>query len=258
VQDINLNSPLIVSDALKTEDSKLKFHKLELKNISFRYSQTNTEVISNLSLNIDRNQSVGIIGKSGSGKTTMINIFLGLLTPQKGTIEVNGLPINNNLRRWLDMVAYIPQDVFILDDTIRRNIAMGVPDEEIDMEKLTQSINVAQLKDVVNRLPDNIEAVVGERGIRLSGGERQRLALARAFYHEREVIIMDEATAALDNETERQLVRAINEFKTNKTMIIIAHRLSTLKDCNIIYKVDNGRIIDSGSLESLGEIQSLL
>ena len=257
-QNINLDFPLIGSHDLKPKVSKFKFRKLEVKNISYLYPQADTDAISNLSMVVDSNQSIGIIGKSGSGKTTLINIILGLLTPQKGTVEVNGVPIKNDLRSWLDIVAYIPQDVFIFDDTIRRNIAMGVPDEKIDMEKLAQSIAVAQLKDVVNKLPDNIETIVGERGVRLSGGERQRLALARSFYHEREVIIMDEATAALDNETERQLVGAINEFKIHKTMIIIAHRLSTLKDCNIIYEVDNGRIIDSSSFESLGEIQHIL
>lgn len=256
--DINLNSPLINIQPLKTEVSKPKFKKLEINNISYRYPQTDRDVISNLSMCVESHQSIGIIGRSGSGKTTLINILLGLLTPQQGTVEANGVPIKNDLRKWLDIVAYIPQDVFILDDTIRRNIALGVSDERIDVEKLAQSIYVAQLKDVVNKLPNGMETVVGERGVRLSGGERQRLALARSFYHEREVIIMDEATAALDNETEQQLVRAINEFKTDKTMIIIAHRLSTVKDCDIVYKVDNGRIIDSGSLESLGEIQHLL
>ena len=258
VHHINLNSPLIDIKPLKTEIPNLKFNKLEIKNINYQYPQTDTDAISNLSMCIEGHQSIGIIGRSGSGKTTLINILLGLLSPQKGTVEVNGVPIKNNLRRWLDIVAYIPQDVFITDDTIRKNIALGVVEEKIDVEKLDQSIYVAQLKDVINKLPDGMDTVVGERGIRLSGGERQRLALARAFYHGREVIIMDEATAALDDETERQLVHAINEFKTNKTMIIIAHRLSTIKDCDIIYKVDNGRIIDSGSLESLGEIQHLL
>ncbi len=251
LKDIDFNSTSFLTDNLEKKIPRLDFSTLEIKDINFRYADTDIDAISNLSFIIEKNQSVGIMGKSGSGKTTLINILLGLLTPQNGAIKLNGDSIRNDLRAWLNIVAYIPQDVFILDDTIKRNIAIGTPDGDIDMDKLSRSIRVAQLEDVIDKLPNNIETIVGQRGIKLSGGERQRLALARAFYHEREVIIMDEATSALDNETEKFLVNAINQLKINKTIIMIAHRLSTLKDCDVIYEIENGNIINSGKLDSI-------
>ena len=250
IQRLKTNHNIVKTD--------LNFAKIEVKNISYQYPGTEIDAISNMSMCIKHGQSIGLIGKSGSGKTTLVNILLGLLEPQQGAIQVDGVPIRNDLRKWLDIVAYIPQDVFIIDDTIRKNIAFGIDDEDIDEKKVARSIEAAQLKEVVNRLPAGLETYVGERGVRLSGGERQRVALARSFYHEREVIIMDEATAALDDETQKHVVEAIDGFKSRKTMIIIAHRLSTLRDCDVIYKLDSGRIIDSGSLESLGEIHSLI
>ena len=177
--------------------------------------------------------------------------MLGFFNPVKGSINFNGIPLEDNLKEWLETIAYIPQDVFIIDDSISNNIALGIPKSEIDKKKLEESINAAQLNDVIKRLPEKIDTVVGERGIRFSGGERQRLALARAFYNDREVIFMDEATAALDTETEQKLVKAINNFKSDKTMIMIAHRLSTLKDCDVIYKVKDGRIIEYGDYDEI-------
>jgi len=254
INQMSLNFQLIdLKDRKETRNAKSGFSKIEIKNISYRYPDADSDALSDLSLNIEQGQSIGLIGQSGSGKTTLVNVLLGLLTPEKGVIEVDKIPINKNLREWMNLIAYIPQDGFIIDDTIRRNIAFGILDKEIDDKKMMQSLQIAQLKNMVSELPNGLSNDVGEHGMMLSGGERQRIALARSFYHEREIIIMDEATAALDNDTEKQLVEAINEFKEGKTMIIIAHRLSTVKNCDIIYKLDQGRIINSGSLDSLVE-----
>ena len=224
--------------------SKPKFSIIRINSISYRYPDANIDALTDISISIKRGQSIGLIGSSGSGKTTLVNVLLGLLTETKGGIEVDGVSIKNNLREWMKMVAYIPQDGFIMDDTIKRNIALGILDHQIDDVKLKQSLSIAQLSDLVKELPIGVDTNVGENGMMLSGGQRQRLALARAFYNEREIIIMDEATAALDNKTEKQLVEAINDFKEERTMIIIAHRLSTLKGCDVVYKLDHGRIIN--------------
>lgn len=254
INELNYITPKSIhlnSNSLDGKDLRLDFSCLEIKNINYFYENKIGNVISDLSLSIKKNESIGIMGKSGSGKTTLINILLGLLTPQSGSIEANGVSIQDSLRSWLNIIAYIPQDVFILDDSIQKNIAIGIPDEKINKDKLSQSIFAAQLDDVIKKLPENINTIVGQRGIRLSGGERQRLALARAFYNEREVIIMDEATSALDSETEQLLVDAINKLKVDKTIIMIAHRLTTLKDCDVIYEIENGKIINSGDYSSV-------
>ncbi len=254
INKMSLNSKIMdIKDRKGIRSANSNFSKIEIKEISYRYPDADSYALSDLSLNIEQGQSIGLIGQSGSGKTTLVNVLLGLLTPEKGVIEVDKIPINKNLRSWMNLIAYIPQDGFIIDDTIRRNIAFGIFDKEIDEKKMMESLQTAQLKNMVSELPKGLNNNVGENGMMLSGGERQRVALARSFYHEREIIIMDEATASLDNDTELQLVEAINEFKEGKTMIIIAHRLSTVKNCDIIYKLDQGRIINSGSLESLVE-----
>ena len=254
INKMSLNSKIMdIKDRKGIRSANSNFSKIEIKEISYRYPDADSYALSDLSLNIEQGQSIGLIGQSGSGKTTLVNVLLGLLTPEKGVIEVDKIPINKNLRSWMNLIAYIPQDGFIIDDTIRRNIAFGIFDKEIDEKKMMESLQTAQLKNMVSELPKGLNNNVGENGMMLSGGERQRVALARSFYHEREIIIMDEATASLDNDTELQLVEAINEFKEGKTMIIIAHRLSTVKNCDIIYKLDQGRIINSGSLDSLVE-----
>lgn len=248
---IKRETGILQANQVNNIPNKSKFSSLEIKNISYRYPDAAKDAISDLSMLISKNQSIGIIGKTGSGKTTLINILLGFFNPVKGSINFNGIPLEDNLKEWLETIAYIPQDVFIIDDSISNNIALGIPKSEIDKKKLEESINAAQLNDVIKRLPEKIDTVVGERGIRFSGGERQRLALARAFYNDREVIFMDEATAALDTETEQKLVKAINNFKSDKTMIMIAHRLSTLKDCDVIYKIKDGRIIEYGDYDEI-------
>ena len=192
------------------------------------------------------------MGGSGAGKTTLIDVILGLLEPQTGGVLYNGQPMDfNRMREWRSQVAYLPQQVFLIDDTFRRNIALGLDENEIDDVRVVMAAEQAQLADLIKGLPDGIETVLGERGIRLSGGQRQRVALARAFYHQRDVLVLDESTSALDNETEREVVREISQLKGSNTMIVIAHRLTTLQHCDRIYRLDAGCIVDSGSYESI-------
>ena len=220
-----------------------------LDKVYFQYPGAEQKAIDGISFCINKGQSVGLIGSSGAGKTTLIDLILGLYAPQVGDILVDDMSIYANTRAWLDKVAYIPQEVFLIDDTLRNNIALGVEEHKINDEKLLIALEMAQLQDVVDKLPVGINTHVGEKGVRLSGGQRQRVALARAFYHNRDVIVMDEATAALDNETEKEVVKAIEGLKGETTLIVIAHRLSTVAQCDVIYKLESGRVVDSGSYE---------
>jgi len=223
------------------------FQSLTLKQVHFFYPDSKYNALDGISLKIHAGESIGFIGPSGSGKTTLLDTLLGLFKPQKGCIEYNERNINKNLREWQSQVAYIPQQVFLIDGTIRQNVTLGVNDDEIDENKLHESLRQARLMDLVETLPQGVNTVLGERGVRFSGGQRQRVALARAFYHGRNVLIMDEATSALDNATEGEIVREIELLKGSKTMIVIAHRLTTLKHCDRIYELRGGKIINMGS-----------
>lgn len=226
------------------------FKGLRIENIQFTYPSSDRPAIDNVSLTILQGESVGLIGISGSGKTTLIDILLGLHEFESGKFSINEIDIADyGWDNWLSQVAYIPQNVFLADDTLIKNIAFGVSDSEIDYIKLDEAISSAQLKHLVQRLPEGIHTIVGERGIRLSGGERQRVALARAFYHNRSVFIFDEATSALDIETERQVIDVIEKLHGKKTLIVIAHRLATVKSCDMIYKLKDGRVFDYGRFE---------
>jgi len=225
------------------------FDNLSLRNVSFTYAQSNREIISNISLDISRQQSIGIIGGSGAGKTTLIDLMLCLLAPAKGEILLNGQPITKkNPKPWWNMVAYIPQTPFLSDDTIRRNIALGVDESCIDEQRIDNAIASAQLQSFINQLPDGKNTIIGDRGIRLSGGQRQRIAIARAIYYDRQVFIFDEATSALDAKTESEIVKAIEVLQHSKTMIIIAHRMSTLAHCDRILEISNGHIVEVPTL----------
>lgn len=221
-----------------------QFDILSLRNVSFSYMHSNREIISNISLDINRQQSIGIIGGSGAGKTTLIDLILCLLAPTKGEILVNGQPIKRNTKEWWNMVAYIPQAPFLSDDTIRRNIALGVDDSFIDEQRIDNAIASAQLESFINQCPSGKNTIIGDRGIRLSGGQRQRIAIARAIYYDRQVFIFDEATSALDAKTESEIVKSIEMLHHAKTMIIIAHRMSTLAHCDRILEINNGHIIE--------------
>ena len=229
-------------------DTKFEtFNKLQLNGVQFSYPNTTFSALNNISLEIQSGESIGLIGVSGSGKTTLVDILLGLMSPQQGTIKYNGNPLEDVLSIWQDQVAYLPQEIFLIDDTLKRNITLGVNDENIDDKILELALDQAELKEIVYHLPDGIDTIIGERGVRLSGGQRQRIALARAFYHGRNILVMDESTSALDSETEKEIVDEIQKFKGKKTIIVIAHRYSTIQYCDRIYKLENGSIIQQGS-----------
>ncbi len=225
--------------------------RIVLENVTYNYPNSDREALAGISLTIKKGESIGLIGKSGAGKTTLVDVLLGLLTPQNGDITVDGVSIYKNLRSWQNAIAYVPQSIFLIDDTLTNNIAFGVPDGEIEPQKLRKAIAAAQLDELVEQLPQGINTMVGERGVMLSGGQRQRVGIARALYHQRDIIIFDEATAALDNETENLVTKAIASLSGIKTMIIIAHRLSTLEHCDRIYRMSNGRTIESGSYQEV-------
>jgi ABC-type bacteriocin/lantibiotic exporter with double-glycine peptidase domain len=226
-------------------------HKLSLQNIIYRYPEVSTNAINNISFDIYKGQSIGLIGKSGSGKTTLVDIILGLLYPKSGDIQVDDVSIYQNLRAWQNLIGYIPQSIFLTDETIEKNIAFGTPDHLIDQAKLEKAIKSAQLEELIQELPQGLKTEVGERGVRLSGGQRQRVGIARALYHEREILVLDEATSALDNETEQLVNESIKSLSGTKTMIIIAHRLSTVEHCDRLYLLGQGKILKSGTYQEV-------
>lgn len=217
--------------------------KIIMSHISFHYPGSEDNVLTDTELTIKHGESIGIIGSSGAGKSTVVDIMLGLLVPQTGKITVDGSDINVDLNGWLNQVGYIPQMIFLLDDTIRANVAFGIKEEEISEERIWKALRDASLEGFVKGLPEGLDTEIGERGVRLSGGQRQRIGIARALYRDPSVLIFDEATSALDNETESDIMASIHSFYGKKTLIIIAHRLSTIQTCDHIYKVENKKII---------------
>ena len=215
-----------------------------LYGIEFSYPNTEKPVLQNADMRIPVGKSVGIIGPSGAGKTTAVDILLGLLEPQAGSIEADGTDINENYSSWLKHLSYIPQMIYMLDDTIRANVAFGYDKSEIDDEQIWKALEEAQMAEFVRSLPDGLETEIGEGGVRLSGGQRQRIGIARALYSDPELLIFDEATSALDNETESAIMEAVNGLHGKKTIVIIAHRLTTIKECDIIYRVADGKITE--------------
>ena len=233
-------------------ENTFKFNnKIELHNLSFKYDTGKSYVLTNVNLVIEKGQHIGIVGASGSGKSTLIDIILGLLNPTIGDVVVDGKSINSNLAGWTSLIGYIPQDNYICDDTFKRNVALGINDKYIDNERFWESIKGAQLRSVVESSPNGVNTTLGERGANLSGGQRQRIGIARAIYGLPEVIIMDEATSALDNSTEKAFLEALEDIGKNKTLITVAHRLSTIKDCDVIYFMEDGQIKSSGSFGEL-------
>ena len=231
--------------------TKKIFNKLSLNNISYKYPSEDKYALKDVSLDINMGDSIGIIGASGSGKSTLIDTILGFLKPQEGEIIFDGKKLEENIDEWRGNIAYIPQSILILDDTIKNNIALGVPEDQIDINQLNNAIRMAKLSETIAELKDGVDTILGEDGIRFSGGQRQRISLARAFYHNRNVIVMDEATSALDTETEREIVNEIKFLKGKVTTVVIAHRLSTVEHCDKIYKMESGKIIDQGNYQSV-------
>lgn len=242
------------SHSLLPSNNQQKFQfsdKITLEKLTFQYPNTTRNVLENVYLSIRKGESIGLIGKSGSGKTTLVDVLLGLFIPQFGDIKVDGVSVYSDLRAWQNMLGYVPQSIFLIDDTLERNIAFGVSDHLIDQNRLKKAIEMAQLSEVVEQLPEGVKTIIGERGVLLSGGQRQRVGIARVLYHEREILVFDEATAALDTETEHLITEATKTLAGSKTIIIIAHRLSTIEHCNSIYQLEQGRILKSGSYQEV-------
>ncbi len=224
------------------EEEKLPVKRaIELRDITYAYPNTDKLIFDHADMTIPIGASVGIVGTSGAGKSTVVDILLGLLEVKEGAVYADGEDVKQNYRKWLKNIGYIPQMIFMLDDTIRSNVAFGVPKEKINEDRLWEVLREAQLDEFVRTLPEGLDTGIGERGIRLSGGQRQRIGIARALYHDPEVLVLDEATSALDNDTEKAIMDSINRLHGKKTLIIIAHRLQTIEKCDMVYRVENGK-----------------
>ena len=226
----------------------LKFQKeINLKNLSFSYPIRKEFSVSKLSMTINKGDFIGIIGETGSGKSTLINLLIGLLKPAEGKVEVDELNINSKLSDWHKKIGYVPQSIYLIDDTIRKNIAFGLREDNIDDVLIKKAVESASLNKFLNNLSDGIETIVGEKGIRLSGGQQQRIGIARALYRDPEILVLDEATSSLDQSTEKKIMESIQFLKRKKTLIVITHRLSTVKNCDKIFFIDKGRVQKQGS-----------
>jgi ATP-binding cassette, subfamily B, bacterial PglK len=226
---------------------------ISFEDVTFFYAGTSSPAVQELTLNIRRGESVAFVGYSGAGKTTIIDLILGLFPPSKGRVLVDGKDIKGNLESWQRKIGYIPQTIYLCDDSIRNNIGFGLHPEEIDEESVKKAVEHSQLEQFIGTLPEGLNTVVGEAGVKISGGQRQRIGIARALYYNPSVLIMDEATAALDNQTEKEIMTSLNRLSGEKTLIMIAHRLSTVRDCDTIFFLEKGHIVASGSFNELSE-----
>ena len=248
--DIKSLKPLNINH----DEDVLTFNKeINLHHVHYNYPNTSRTALKDINLTIPLKSTVGLVGSTGCGKTTTVDIILGLLEPQKGTLEVDGKVITEqNTRAWQRSLGYVPQHIYLSDDTIMANIAFGVEPKEINQEMIKKVSKIANLHQfVIDELPKQYQTIIGERGVRLSGGQRQRIGIARALYHNPKVLILDEATSALDNQTEQAVIKAINNLNKKITIIIIAHRLNTVKNCDIIYKLDKGQLISQGTYNEI-------
>lgn len=255
--DLKLLDSIELNTISQQKVNKERFKNISLHNVDYQYPKTENKVLDNISIRIDAGESIGLIGASGSGKTTLVDLLLGLLEPTSGTFKFNGKTWDKKKEHWGARVAYLPQQVFMIDDSLRNNIALGVSEYLINDNEINEAVRQSSLKELVECLPNGIHTIIGERGVRLSGGQRQRIALSRAFYHKKDVLVMDEATSALDNETELEIVEEIKRLKGKKTMIVIAHRLTTVQHCDRIYKLEKGKIVGSGIPQEMLNINVL-
>lgn len=240
----------INDDGSQNKDTCYVADKISINNIVYRYPHTDRDVLNGISFEIPLGKSIGFIGESGSGKSTLADVILGILTPTSGTVMYGNMDVHKHPLKWSKKLAYIPQSIFLCDDTIRNNVAFGIDKDKIDDEKVWKALREAQLEQFVKSQPDGLDSMVGERGVRISGGQRQRIGIARALYDNPEILVLDEATSALDTGTESAVMEAIDKLSGTMTLIIIAHRLTTIKNCDYVYKVENGNIysVDPSSL----------
>jgi len=262
IQSLRYAQPVI--DTLKSELSQLNrervaqpvssftFHKtLQIEGLSYSYPESNGMALRDIALEIRHGTSVGIVGGSGAGKSTLIDVVLGLLIPSSGAVRVDGRDIHSNLRGWQNEIGYVPQVIYLTDDTLRSNVAFGLAPHQIDEAAVWRALRAAQLEEFVSQLPAGADTIVGERGVRLSGGQRQRIGIARALYHDPAVLVLDEATSALDTETERGVMEAVRALQGEKTILIIAHRTSTVEHCDVIVRLAQGSIVAVGDPEMM-------
>ena len=230
----------------------LKFQKeINLTNLSFSYPIRKEFSLSKISMSVKRGDFIGIVGETGSGKSTLINLFIGLLKPSEGKVEVDQININSNLPEWYKKIGYVPQSVYLTDDTIRKNIAFGLREEDIDNALIKQAVEKANLNKFLDNLSNGIETVVGEKGIRISGGQQQRIGIARALYRDPEILVLDEATSSLDQATEKKIMDSVQVLKRKKTLIVITHRLFTVENCDKVFCIDKGKLIKQGSPQEI-------
>lgn len=253
-QDMQNLDQKILPHSVNVQNQALRFnHSISLQNVSYCYPESRVNVLKNINLTIQANTTIGFVGSTGSGKTTLIDIILGLLALCEGEMFVDDIKINqNNIRNWQNKIGYVPQNIFLADDTITQNIALGETDNDIDFEGIKHAAQIANIDEfITNDLPNGYNTQVGERGVKLSGGQRQRIGIARAIYHKPKLLVLDEATSALDGISEETVMSAINNLSGKKTIILIAHRLTTIKQCDLIHIIKDGRILASGNYEDL-------
>jgi len=246
--------------SLNQDQDILPFNKtIKLNHIIYNYPNSSRTALKDINLTIPALKTVGLVGPTGCGKTSTVDVILGLLEPQKGTLEIDGEIITKkNLRSWQRSIGYVPQNIYLSDDTIAANIAFGVDPENINFQSIERAAKIANLDMfVINELPNKYQTVVGERGVRLSGGQRQRIGIARALYHNPKVLILDEATSALDNQTEQTVMDEINKLRKDLTIILIAHRLNTIKNCDVIFRFEKGQLVTQGTFNELFNVNKI-
>lgn len=241
---------------IETPQNKLHFHKkIEIRELSFSYSSALSKTIDNISLSIEKGESIGIIGESGAGKSTFVDNFLGLLKNDNGGIYIDGMNIYEDIKGWQRLIGYVPQNIYLTDDSIRRNIAFGLPDEDINDNMVMDAIRAAKLESLLGELEAGQDTIVGERGVRLSGGQRQRIGIARALYHKPQILVLDESTSSLDHDTEKSIMEEINAMHGEKTILIVAHRLTTVNKCDKIIRLEKGKLVQQGTVKEVLNIQ---